>query len=247
MSATVAGRTSHPWRRFLRFSVRGLIVSVLVIGGWLGWTVRNARIQRAAVAAVENAGGIVFYDLELTKGELILGGKPWMPLWLVDLIGLDYLVGVTQVHLNPMRTTSSFNDADIERLAGMTKLSVLNISGTKVSDAGLAHLSALTNLSKLDLWGTGVTHAGLAHLKGLTKLTFLDLGATKVSDSGLVHLNGLTNLSKLNLSGTQVTDAGLVHLKGLTKLSQVWLINRRVTDAGVRELQKALPSLTVGR
>ena len=26
---------SHPWRRFLRFSVRGMIVLVLVIGGWL--------------------------------------------------------------------------------------------------------------------------------------------------------------------------------------------------------------------
>ena len=93
---------ARPWRRFLRFSVRGLIVAVLLIGVWLGWIVRNARIQREAVAAVESAGGIVFYDLELTKGELILGGKPWMPLWLVGFIGLDYLVGVTEVDLNPM-------------------------------------------------------------------------------------------------------------------------------------------------
>ena len=32
---------ARPWRRFLRFSVRGLIVLVLVIGAGLGWTVRR--------------------------------------------------------------------------------------------------------------------------------------------------------------------------------------------------------------
>ena len=32
---------SRPWRRFLRFSVRGMIVVVLVIGVWLGWIVRE--------------------------------------------------------------------------------------------------------------------------------------------------------------------------------------------------------------
>ena len=49
-------------RRWLRISVRGLIILVLVIGGWLGWAVHNARIQREAVAAVERAGGEVMYD-----------------------------------------------------------------------------------------------------------------------------------------------------------------------------------------
>ena len=55
---------SHPWRRFLRFSVRGMIVLVLVIGGWLGWIVRSARIQRDAVAAIQRTGGSVQYHLE---------------------------------------------------------------------------------------------------------------------------------------------------------------------------------------
>ena len=33
---------SRPWRRFLRFSVRGTIGIVLIIGVWLGWFVRSA-------------------------------------------------------------------------------------------------------------------------------------------------------------------------------------------------------------
>ncbi len=63
----------RPWRRFLRFSVRGLIVVVLVIGAWLGWLVRSARIQREAVAAIEHARGSVSYDWEWANGKSIPG------------------------------------------------------------------------------------------------------------------------------------------------------------------------------
>ena len=37
---------SRCWRRYLRFSVRGLIVVVLVIGLGLGWIVRGADAAR---------------------------------------------------------------------------------------------------------------------------------------------------------------------------------------------------------
>jgi hypothetical protein len=49
----------RPWRRFLRFSVRGLIVLVLVVGAGLGWIVHPAHVQRDAVAAITMAGGLV--------------------------------------------------------------------------------------------------------------------------------------------------------------------------------------------
>ena len=53
---------ARPWQRFLRLTVRGLIVLVLLIGAGLGWLVRSARIQREAVAAIETAEGEVSYD-----------------------------------------------------------------------------------------------------------------------------------------------------------------------------------------
>ncbi len=80
---------AHPWQRFLRFSVRGLIVLVLVIGAWLGWLVRSARIQREAVAAIKQDGGRVSYEWELRNGKFIRGGKSWAPKWLTHLIGVD--------------------------------------------------------------------------------------------------------------------------------------------------------------
>ena len=92
------GPVSRPWRRYLRFSVRGLVVLVLVIGAGLGWLVSSAHIQRDAVAAIVNADvTIVRYDWEWSNGDDIQGGSPWAPRWLVDLIGIDYFGHVTDV------------------------------------------------------------------------------------------------------------------------------------------------------
>jgi hypothetical protein len=64
---------SRWWRRYLRFSVRALIVLVLVVGGGLGWTVRSARDQFAAVKAIEAAGCNVSYQWEWKDGRSISG------------------------------------------------------------------------------------------------------------------------------------------------------------------------------
>ncbi len=206
MSAVPVAR---PWRGFLRFSVRGLIVLVLVVGAWLGWLVRSARIQREAVAAIKAADGGVFYDWEWSNGVSILGGKPWSPRWLVDLIGIDYSGHVAFVGLV---SSSPATDAAIRQLGCLTRLDELNLQHSSVNDVSLAGVEGLTHLSRLHLDYTDVSDAGLAHLKGLTYLSLLNINATRVTDAGLAHLRRHTELSKLYLNGTQVTDGGLVHL-----------------------------------
>ncbi len=79
---------SRPWRRLLRFSVRGLIVLVLVIGCWLGWLARSARVQREALDSVGEA------DIDADFGwEFSFGASSreelWAPEWLVERIGID--------------------------------------------------------------------------------------------------------------------------------------------------------------
>ena len=215
-----ANAVSRSWRRYLRFSVRGLIVLVLVIGAGMGWIVRSARIQREAVAAIVNDRGGVLYDWEWSNGEFIPGGKLRAPRWIVDLIGIDYFGHVTEVWLTK---SSAAPDAVMEQAGSLTRLQRLEVDGSSTGDVGLVHLKELTNLSELDLSGTRITDVGLVHLKGLTKI------------------------ASLYLSHTQVTDAGLVHLKGLTNLSILYLYDTRVTDAGIDELKQALPSLNIIR
>ena len=95
-----ANPNSRPWRTSRRFSVRGMIVVVLVMGCWLGWIIRSARIQREAVLAIQRAGGSVMYDWDRSKTKLIPGGEPWTPKWLADLVSVDYFVRVASVDLN---------------------------------------------------------------------------------------------------------------------------------------------------
>jgi internalin A len=267
-----ASPASWSWRRYLRFSVRGLIVLVLVNGAGMGWLVHKARIQREAVGAITTAGGNVAYDWDWSNGTSVAGGKPWAPRWLVDRIGIDYFGHVTFVFLNPgdaddatfahigrltqiqllihdqsafdcVVSSSTLSDAGLSNLAGLTSLSHLSLSGTQATDAGLVHLEGLTKLSHLDLRGPRITSTGLAHLKGLTSLAALTLSGTQVNDAGLMHLAGLTSLSELDLSHTQVTDAGLVQLKRLTNLSELKLHGARIAGTGLAHL-RALKNLS---
>ncbi len=206
------------WQRFLRFSVRGLIVLVLLIGAGLGWLVRSARIQREAVAEIKNARGNVAYNWESSNGKWIPAGRPWAPRWLAALLGVDYFGHVVVAFIKPGSTVT---DAVMAKVGRMTQLQGVVLFRTSISDTGLVHLSGLRMLAFLYLDGTQFTNAGLASISGLTSLSALGLNRTQVTDAGLEHLRELTKLDFLDLTHTQVTDAGLAQLKGLARLSNL--------------------------
>ncbi len=246
----------RPWRSFLRFTVRGLIVVVLIIGGWLGWYVRSVRIQRDAVAAIEKSRGRVWYHWQKTGGHAPNPAEqPSWPKSLVDRLGVDYFGHITQVvvarggasdrvlarigqlrHLEDLAIDGTFTDAGLSHLQSLHDLRILVLISPIVTDEGLMHLERLSNLEALELF-CHVGDAGLAHLKNLTRLETLGLAETAITDAGLVHLKRLTKLSSLSLSGTQVTDAGLAHLKNLTSLQTLGLGETTITDAGLVHLE----------
>ena len=236
-----ARTASRPWRKRLRFSLRGLIVLVFVLAIWLGSLVRSAHTQRDSVAAIRSAGGVVLYDWEWHDGGFVSGNsrRPRRPA--VELIGVDYFGHVTSVVFRESRASN----AAAASIARLTQLERLALFGSSFDNAGMAHLKGLAGLSELTLVGTPITDEGLIHLNELSKLSELNLVSTRITDAGLVHLKRLTSLSKLSLSHSQITDAGLVHLKRLTNLSELSLSGTKVTDAGVKELQRALPSLKI--
>ena len=63
--------STRSWRRFLRLKLSHLLVVVLLLAACLGWVVRSAHIQRAAVAAVHQAGGVVLYAGEYPRDSAI--------------------------------------------------------------------------------------------------------------------------------------------------------------------------------
>jgi len=254
-------------------SVRGLIILVLIVGCWLGWIVRAARIQREAVAVIRRGGGFVVYDWEHQKGYLDAFARPE---WLVARVGEDYFGHVIEVEiqdkyhhrdedgrrlrdaaltqvvrLSRVQTLklrySEDRDAvlaDLGRLNGLTKLRMIS---SRITD--FRFLQTMTSLQELNLLASMVDDAALAHMEKLTRLRTLNLESTDVTDAGLVHLKGLVGLVNLELRDTKVTDAGLVHLAGLNRLRRLNLSATKVTDAGLLQLKQmtGLRSLALNR
>ena len=244
--------TPHPRRRFFRYSLRTLFIVVTVFCVWMGIISKQAREQGLAVEAIQELGGEVVYEHESTSSD------PPGPEWLRRLIGDEYFFSVHGVDLKGWRVNTDslpaisisrliieglgigrgpITDAGLVNLQALTKLKVLDLSGTQITDTGLKHLKGLTNLEELYIGGPEITDAGLEHLKGLTKMQMLAVITNNITDAGLEHLRGMTRLHSLGLSSTQITDAGLEHMKGLTRLSFLGLSSTKVTDAGLVHLE----------
>jgi hypothetical protein len=137
---TNAGQAvSRPWRKYLRFSVRGLIIFVLIIiGGALGWWIHAARVQRDVLAADSGLAHLKslskLYLLDLTNTKVSDAG----------LANLTVLSKLKYLDLDGTEIT----DAGLAQLAGLTALSSINAKGTKVTDAGEKQLKqTLPNLN----------------------------------------------------------------------------------------------------
>ncbi len=101
------GAPPTSWRRRLRLSVRALMVIVLITGGGIGWLMYRARVQRDAVAAIQRAGGLTYYDWDMRDintpdFNLLVANRSRQPKWrkwLIERIGPDYLGTVRSVTL----------------------------------------------------------------------------------------------------------------------------------------------------
>jgi hypothetical protein len=244
-------KSRHHW---LRLSVRGLIVLVLIIGATLGWVVRSARVQRQALAAIRRAGGNYGYDWQHIGDEFFPNARGNWREWLVDRVGEDYFAHVKWVSLSFMwvpdgEPPTVFDKRIIlealAQIGNLSRLEQLDIEGTEAGDSGLVNLEHLTHLKTLSVCDFDLTDPGF--LETMTELEHLDLNDSSVGDAGLAHLKRLTRLRILELVRTKITDGGLAHLKGLTSLQSVYLEDTKITDAGVRDLQRALPKLKISR
>ncbi len=111
-----------------------------------------------------------------------------------------------------------------------------------LGDDALAHLKDLGKLTLLNLSRTKVQGRGLVHLRGHQRLDQLILDRTLVTDDELRHLAGLDRLKSLSLKETAITDdAGIVlaQMKGLVYLC---VDSTRATEGLVAELRE-LPRL----
>jgi hypothetical protein len=124
--------TIRPKRRWLRLSLRGLILLVLVLGALLGWAVRRASVQRKAVATIVAAGGQVYYNWQWSPGptgqfagrQVRPNATPGWPKWLVDAVGHEYFGHVAYVIFG----RKGPSDRDLASVAALSELRALTRS-----------------------------------------------------------------------------------------------------------------------
>jgi internalin A len=101
-------------------------------------------------------------------------------------------------------------DLGVAKLAKLTKLRRLDISGAKITPAGLKVLKSLPQLERLSLWNcTGLDDSAASEFASVPKLTILDLSYTGTGDATLKSLAALPNLKMLYLTDTKVTPAAV--------------------------------------
>ena len=101
-------------------------------------------------------------------------------------------------------------DLGVAKLAKLTKLRRLDISGARITPAGLKVLKSLPQLERLSLWNcTALDDSAAPELAAVQKLTYLDLSYTSAGDGTLKSLAGLPNLRLLYLTDTKVTPAAV--------------------------------------
>lgn len=250
MTLACKSRILH-WRRYLRFSLRSLLVSILLIGGGLGWFIRSAENQRAFYLAIEKSGGWALYQDEDAILKAVPRPSSMWPHWLANHLPFDYCHNITSVGVGSV----GLSDEDFSRIGDLTQLKELYFEGTRPMTLGDANLSVrcllvagpsfgdaeVQNLSPLPhakILSRRITDTGLAHVKGLTGLRNLDLTECYITDAGMLHLKALTGIQGLSLESCHVTDAGLANLEGMTKLRYLILYGTQTTDAGLLHLRK---------
>ena len=206
-------------RRWLSFSLRSLILLVLLCNAALSWIAHRrerAQEEKQAAGRLSELGAVIYYDAETLQSAT--GASRWPTLslasWARKVLGDEFF----------------------DRVVG------IELRNCNFAAEDLAAFETLQRLQWVDLSSTNVTDDCLVHLRKADQLTYVNLAYTEITDEGLKELAQMNTLTRLVLAGSQVTDAGIQHLKSSRALQQLDLSRTHTSPQARAELQSALPS-----
>ncbi|MFH0909910.1 MAG: sigma-70 family RNA polymerase sigma factor [Planctomycetota bacterium] len=172
-------------------------------------------------------------DVEILKG---LTGLKWLDLSGTEIRDLAWLSNFHNLKGLGLYKVSL---PDLAPLAGLARLTNLNLDEVKVRDGDFTPLSQLTNLTNLRLVRMGKIKLGsLAKLKKLHGITLED---TQPAD--LTPLEGLESLRILWLTRTGISD--LTPLRGLVSLRSLYYMDNQSPDPAPLKDLVNLESLSI--
>jgi hypothetical protein len=244
-----------PRRRWFRFSIRSLLLLVVLIAIPLALKVNQVHHQRLVVAELRKLKVLVAFDYNRPnpfshvidpQGHSHWGtrvAEPFGPKWLRNILGDDFFSEVTDI-LTPGENLEVTDDT-LNLIATLRSPRSINIQSDHISDEGFRHLATLGQLEDLCIVARSITDAGLTHLGKLTQLNSLTLyfdSPHPPTNAGFSHLLKLQNLTWLAVGEVEITDGGLESIARLKKLQYLELNSPLITDAGIMHL-KNTPNL----
>ncbi|MGV3608994.1 MAG: hypothetical protein ACO1RA_21495 [Planctomycetaceae bacterium] len=247
--------TQKPRRRWFQFSLRSLLIVMLLLsvgfGLYLPARRRSLEQWRAVNVLSENSSnGLRFIvdrekpdtwqkrlgiDLpDFTETQVRSGSE------LGDEMMLNHLLKLPQLE-SILISRSEFDDSDLRALSNLPKLKSFGVGSDSVTGEGMTHFVGQEKLQHLYLRGSNLSDRGLevvARLQGLSSLEWY--GKNRTSDGGLSHLRGNLRLTKLLLKGEGISDVGLEHLSTCENLEELSIetLDDRVTGKGIRALTR---------
>ena len=234
-----------PRRRRRQFSLRTLLLAMLVLGVLFGLSairLQRARRQAAAVATIRALGGEVYYDFEGRYSGEHPGLASPTPEFLLARLGPDFFHEVVEVLLPDENVPTAPND--LERCWGaisqLKQLQGIQVYGDWISDTAMAEISRHQRLRHLFIRGAGLRDHELKPLSRLKSLEMLALDNNPIGDVGASYLFDFPKLKSIGLSETQVGDQGIANIVTIQGIESLYLSKTRVTDAGMFDIAKLL-------
>lgn len=183
-------------------------------------------------------GDILVSDAQaMTELALEMDGSDWSIERIHNLDALKYFTNLTKLSLawSVQNGEQWYGDVDISALAGMTKMTTLQLRCINVSD--ISALENMKDLERLLLAGTNRLN-DLSPLANCTKLLTVDMPSNSITDISV--LAGLTELQEVLLNDNFVSD--VTPLAGLTNLTMLKLGDNPIKDYS--SLANIRPNLT---
>lgn len=190
-------------------------------------------------ALLSGAHGVNLADEAVTTEEKDSEAALHMVEFVGGFVQRDDSQGVIGLDLS----NSWVTDTDLESLAAIENLQVIQLGNTSVSDVGLEFLAPLKQVKVLDLrYADAIGDVGISYVKRWQHLEELDLRGTKVTSSVFEHIAKISSLKRLDVSHTRVSDEFFEVLADLEQLEVLAFGGNKMSGEAL-PLLKLLPAL----
>jgi len=195
--------------------------------------------ERAAIAAVEKAGGKAVIDPKLPAAARV--SAQFERATDATLAALKKAPAVGAIDAFDATLCTHKGYAALKELPHLQKLT---LGKSNLSAASTTALAECAQLRTLYVARSGLTDLELAPLKKLALLEALDISENpQITDKGMATVKELERLRALELGRTGITDKGLFELQPLDGLRKLSVFETKVTEAAAAKFVDAMPNL----